>query len=260
MGGAVGGALGGAAANLGGGLASGFMQSRAARARRRGIAGITAAQEGRLRSEQARLEPFREAGLAALDPLTGLITGRRLDDEGEDFVDLTPTERRELIEADPGFQFRLEESQRALDRLASTQRGGLSGRVMLEAQRRAQGQAAQEFGNVISRLSGLAGLGQSAAAQQAGLAVQTLPQFTQLGLRAVGTTGLGRLAAGRAFQQFGSDIGNIAGFGAGGGFGGGGAGGAQAAARPGATGAAGATGATALGTGLAPGSSLLGLF
>lgn len=94
------------------------------------------------------------------------------------------------FEADPGYQFRLEQGQRAIERSAAA-RGGLnSGRTMRALAGYGQGLASQEYGNAynrfmqeqqmdfnrqdayMNRLAALAGVGQTTAGQMAGAAGQ----------------------------------------------------------------------------------------
>jgi hypothetical protein len=75
---------------------------------------------------------------------------------------------------DPGYQFRFEEGQRALDRGAAARGGLLSGGYGRKAIRYGQGFASNEYTNVYNRIANIAGLGQTAnqfagnAALQAG--------------------------------------------------------------------------------------------
>jgi hypothetical protein len=74
------------------------------------------------------------------------------------------------FEASPGYQFRMDEAMKAIERSAAA-RGNLnSGATMDALQRRAQGVASSEFENYANRLASLAGVGQSAtgAVAQAG--------------------------------------------------------------------------------------------
>ena len=78
-------------------------------------------------------------------------------------------------EQDPGYQFRLREGQKTLDRGAAAQGRWDSGRSMKDSQRFVQDQASQEFGNSwnrwntnqtnkFNRMASVAGVGQTAAA------------------------------------------------------------------------------------------------
>ena len=74
-------------------------------------------------------------------------------------------------QTDPGYQFRFEEGQRALDRGAAARGGLLSGGYGRKAIRYGQGFASNEFTNVFNRIQSIAGMGQTAN-QHAGNAAQ----------------------------------------------------------------------------------------
>lgn len=79
---------------------------------------------------------------------------------------------RYSFETDPGYQFRLNEGLEALQASSAMRHGLHSGATMQALQRGAQDYASNEFGNVFNRLSGMANIGQSAAAGTAAAAGQ----------------------------------------------------------------------------------------
>lgn len=91
------------------------------------------------------LAPYREAGYGALERLRRLSEG--------DFSDFYES---------PGYNFRLREGQKAIDRSLAARGMALSGAGVKEGIRYGQGLASDEFGNYWNRLSGLAGTGQTA--------------------------------------------------------------------------------------------------
>ena len=68
--------------------------------------------------------------------------------------------------ADPGYQFRLDQGQQSIDRMASARGLRLGGATLQAGAAYNQGMASQEYGNWYNRLAGLAGVGQQANAQQ----------------------------------------------------------------------------------------------
>lgn len=112
--------------------------------------------------------PWREAGVRALGSL-----------EDPSFQkDFTMADYQE----DPGYQFRMAEGQKALERSAAAKGSLMSGGFMKGLTRYGQGVASQEYGNAYNRfnadrdrrfgrLSSLAGIGQTANSQvgQAGM-------------------------------------------------------------------------------------------
>lgn len=64
--------------------------------------------------------------------------------------------------ASPSYQFRLDEGLKAIERSAAARGNRLSGATMKAIDRYAANEASQEFGNYVSGLQSLAGVGQSA--------------------------------------------------------------------------------------------------
>jgi hypothetical protein len=106
-------------------------------------------------------EPFRKVGVNALPELVKASK-------------YTPFTMKQF-QADPGYQFRLQEGMKALDRSAAARGGLLSGATLRGAQRYGQGLAADEYTNAFNRyqaeraarlnpLQSLAGMGQTTAA------------------------------------------------------------------------------------------------
>lgn len=107
------------------------------------------------REAAARFEPWRQAGAWGI--------GRGATMMGKE----GPEAARAAFMQDPGYQWRLEQGNKALERAAST-RGGLdSGKFYKDAMRFNQGEATQEFGNSFNRLMALAGMGQTATQSSA---------------------------------------------------------------------------------------------
>lgn len=111
-------------------------------------------------------EPWRQAGITALNKLTPLAT------------EYTPFGMAQF-QQDPGYQFRLSEGLKALDRQAAARGGLISGGALKAAQRYGQEAASQEYTNAFNRyqaerqarlgpLQSLAGVGQTTAQQIAG--------------------------------------------------------------------------------------------
>lgn len=133
----------------------------------------TQAQE-RMFAEQNRLqEPFRQGGMAAQNRLLtyfGLPGGA----EGADFGRYTKDFGMSDFTADPGYNFRLTEGLKSLDRQAAARGGLISGGALKAAQRYGQELGSQEYQNAYNRfqtnranqlqpLQSLMGAGQTAA-------------------------------------------------------------------------------------------------
>jgi hypothetical protein len=116
-------------------------------------------------------EPWRKAGEEALNKLAPLA------------MEYTPFGMQQF-QADPGYQFRMSEGMKALERGAAARGGLLSGGTLRATQRFGQDLASQEYQNAFNRygiererrlgpLQSLAGVGQTTA-QQVGQAGQTM--------------------------------------------------------------------------------------
>lgn len=68
----------------------------------------------------------------------------------------------DVFEADPGYEFRLGEGNKAIENAARARGQYFSPSTVKELTRYGQGFASNEFGNVYNRLAGLAGTGQTA--------------------------------------------------------------------------------------------------
>jgi len=114
-------------------------------------------------------------------------------DAAQNYIDQqpapAPTEQAEIpgFQQSPGYQFRMDQGNKALERMAAARGLSLSGRTLQEAADFNQGLASQEYGNWWNRVSGLAGSGQAAV------------QNTQaLGANYANQVGQNYMAAGRA--------------------------------------------------------------
>ena len=97
------------------------------------------ASQAQYNQTRADLAPWRQAGVSALAKLQ---SGN--------------------FEADPGYQFRLSEGEKAINRAAAARGSWDSGATGKALTRYAQDYATGEYGNVYNRLANLAGLGQTA--------------------------------------------------------------------------------------------------
>lgn len=128
-------------------------------------------QYQQFRESVALQEPWRQAGISALNKLTPMAT------------EYTPFGMAQF-QADPGYAFRLSEGQKALERSAAARGGLLSGATGKNLLRFGQQMGSDEYQNAFNRyqaertarlqpLQSLAGVGQSTA-QQLGQAGQNM--------------------------------------------------------------------------------------
>ena len=103
----------------------------------------------------------------------------------------------DIVKATPGYQFRMDEGYKALDRSAAARSGILSGAQTKAAQRYGQDYATNEFQNYLNRLTPLIQTGAAAAgAQQQGI-------LNTAGTQA-GLTGRHTSALGQGYGNYGS--------------------------------------------------------
>lgn len=155
-----------------------------------------AAQERMFERQIELQEPWRQAGMTALNQLVPLST------------QYTPF-GMEQFQADPGYQFRLSEGMKALDRQAAARGGLISGNALRAAQRFGQELGSQEYGAAFNRyqaersaqlnpLQSLAGVGQTATNQLVGAAGQTGTNISNILGQAGQAQAQGYLGAGQA--------------------------------------------------------------
>lgn len=165
-------------------LVSGYMGSKAA-SKAADVQAQAAEQSGQIQRDiferQVELgRPYREAGELALNKLIPLAT------------QYTPFGMQQF-QQDPGYNFRMSEGMKALERSAAARGGLLSGGTLKDTQRYGQDLASQEYQNAFNRyqaerqaqlnpLQSLAGVGQTTSQQlagQAGQLGQNLGEATQ---------------------------------------------------------------------------------
>ena len=172
--------MGGLVGSVVGGLIGSSGSKSAAKTQAAATDRATEAQREIFERQVELQAPFREAGLTAnnrLMQMLGLATG------GEDNGFLMRRFGMEDFEADPGYQFRMDEGMRGVEGGAAARGGLLSGAALKAIQKYGQGLASQEYGNAYNRftadqtnqynrLAGLVQSGQGAASQTANAAGQ----------------------------------------------------------------------------------------
>ena len=171
---AAGGAVLGGVLGAVGSKSAADTQARAARE-------AAAAQERMFERQVQLQEPWRKAGEEALNKLIPLASN------------YTPFGMQQF-QADPGYQFRLQEGLKTLQRNAAARGGALSGRTLLGAERFGQGLASQEYQNAFNRyqaereaqlnpLQSLAGVGQTSANYLSGAAQNLGTNLGEIGMQ-----------------------------------------------------------------------------
>lgn len=149
-----------AAATIGAGLLGASSARSAANTQAQATQAAQDAQERMFERQVELQEPWRQAGIGALNKLIPLTDYTKFGTE--------------QFQQDPGYAFRLSEGMKALDRTAAARGGLLSGATLKGAQRYGQDMASQEYQNAFNRyqaeraaqlqpLQSLAGIGQTSA-------------------------------------------------------------------------------------------------
>jgi len=113
-----------------------------------GEKGLTATEQGYQRGAQA-LQPYYQQGQQDYQNFGNMVRGGQFDYQAPEYQDPNFN-----FEADPGYQFRQQEGNKALLGAASAQGNMLSGATMKAMQKYNQGLASQEYGNAYNRFTG----------------------------------------------------------------------------------------------------------
>jgi hypothetical protein len=113
------------------------------------------------------------------------------------------------FKTDPGYEFRLGEGQRVLERGASAAGGLLSGGYARRAIRYGQDYASNEYNNVYNRIANIAGLGQVSAGQSGNAALYAGAQMGSAASSAGAARASGYTAQGNAWSTAINEIGKL---------------------------------------------------
>jgi hypothetical protein len=212
-----------AAIGVGGSIISGKMQSDAASsaADQQQAAALAALAERRRMYEEQKgfLKPYQEQGTIGLNELSKLSPYQKFDTQ--------------QFQADPGYQFRLQEGLKQLRGQAAARGGALSGATLKGVQKYGQGLASQEYENAFNRYQQewknklylptyKIGLGENAARTLAGIGGQESSAASELLQSSGNAAAAGTVGRANAWSNALSNIGNMGvQYGMMGGFGGG---------------------------------------
>jgi len=129
-------------------------------------------QYDQFQQQRADQEPFRQAGLTTQNELLRQL-GLGGDAASAGYGNLMRNFSQQDFQADPGYQFRLSEGLKGIDRQAAARGGLISGGALKAAERYGQNLASDEYQNAFNRyqtnrgsvygmLSGQQGVGQGA--------------------------------------------------------------------------------------------------
>lgn len=177
-----------AAAILGAGVlgagASAFAANKASKTQAQAAQQGLDAQERMFQKQVELQEPFRQAGLTSQNQLLTLLGLKGGVEASPEFGMLNKPFGMDQFKADPGYDFRMSEGMKALERSAAARGGLLSGAAMKGSMRFGQDLASQEYQNAFNRyqtermarlnpLQGMLGQGQTAANALTSAAGQT---------------------------------------------------------------------------------------
>lgn len=156
------------------------------------------------------MKPWRDAGTTSL---AQMLEGTK--DGGEFNRNFTMAD----FVKDPGYEFRMNEGQQAIERGAAARGGALSGRALKEATRYGQDFASNEYGNAYNRynndlstrfgrLSSIAGTGQTSTAQIGQMGTQVAGQIGENTLQAGNARASGYVGRANAINSGLQSIGN----------------------------------------------------
>lgn len=178
-------------------------------------AAAQAAQERMYREGVERMEPFRLGGVAATNRMLELY-GIGGDKNAAGYGSYAQPFSMADYQADPGYNFRVQEGQRAIDRSAAASAGLQSGNALRAAARYGHEMGSQEYGNAYNRffqqrelqmrsLQGLASPGSSMAASGAHIGAQTGANIanTMIGAGQAMGQGIEQAGAARASSYMG---------------------------------------------------------
>ncbi len=183
----------GPAVDIGGALLGSNAAGNAADSQQAATNAAIAEQRRQYDLNRADFAPYREAGVNALSQLTAGINRQ-------------PT--AEEVMAEPGYQFGLQQGQRAIDNKISAMGGRASGQSIKAAGRFGNDYASGQYGAAyqrsqdrLARLQSLAGIGQSATSNVAGYGQGNANVISGLISSQGDATGAAKMAQGSVWQN-----------------------------------------------------------
>lgn len=161
--------------------------------------------------------PWMQAGEAGLNQYAAMLGLRRGgggwngDPNSFTYDPATAAQSSQMMQADPGYQFRLNEGRKTIENSAAARGGLLSGNTARALSDYGQQSASDEWSNILNRYANLAGVGQTQANNQAAarqnLGNSFAGSMTNVGnARASGYAGMGNAisdATGNAALMYG---------------------------------------------------------
>jgi len=187
-----------AAASLIGGRQSAKAAESAAAATGAAADKATALQQRIYEESIARQQPFLQTGTEMFNRLAALQRGG-------------PEAAQNFLQMDPGYQFRLSEGLKALDRQAAARGGLISGGALKAAQRYGQDVASGEYGAAYNRLANLANVGPQSAGVMSNLGQQYAGNVGNIYMRQGDVAGQAAISRGSTYGNVLNQLGGLAG-------------------------------------------------
>ena len=182
-----------AGASLIGGAIASDSAKDAARIQQAGADRAVGEQRRQFDITRQDLAPWQEAGTQALGRLKMA-------------VGLDGGDAMQALEMDPGYNFRMGEGQKAIERSAAARGNQLSGATLKALTRFGQDYASNEYGNAVNRLAGLSGTGQTTANQIGAFGANFANNAGNMYTQAANAGAAGRVASGNAFRGAIDDV------------------------------------------------------
>lgn len=174
----------GSALGVGGGVLGAYAGNKSASSERAAYG--AAADDIRAGKEEALgyQKPYADFGKNSLSPLSALLFGKSYDPKTGESSTLSQDDRMSNFLQSPGYQFRLSEGLRSIEKGQAAKGNLLSGGGMKELQTFGQGQASDEYGNYLKSLFEAAGIGERSAANQSNIATGAATNLSNASLGA----------------------------------------------------------------------------
>lgn len=190
----VGALIGGALISGG---ASAYAANKASKAQTRAANQADATQRYIYDSNVELSEPWRLAGENALGAMQYEMGLGEMPEGYQGFT------------ASPGYDFRRDEGNKAIERMAAARGLRLSGATLKDSARFTDGLASSEYGNHYNRLAAMAGIGQSATSNQMNAGTNYANASSQNALAAGQARASGYTNMGNAFSNTMGDVGGL---------------------------------------------------
>lgn len=182
---------------LAGGLIGSKGAKKAAELQAAAAREATAEERRQFDITQANLQPWLKQGTAAIGRIGDLIG-----------TSGTPLSSEEIMAMDPGYQFRLAEGEKAIDRKIGSMGLRNSGAALKATTRFGQDYATGEFGNIYNRLAGVASGGQQTGTNLGALGAQSAGRIGDLAVGAGNARGAAAIGSANAWSNALNTIGN----------------------------------------------------